>query len=83
MIDGVSKLSFTRCFDLRVFELGMLRLAATLVMVIVLDNLIISRSNRTTRMNRCCFLVEDVVDVEVVEYVDVVAEMGDHTFKPC
>ena len=69
MIDGVSKLSFTKCFDLRVFELGMPRLAATLVMVIVLDNLIISRSNRTTRMNRYRF--EDVVEVdgEILEVV--------------
>ena len=53
--------------DLRVFELGVLK--RTIVMVVVLDNLIISRSNRTTRINRYRF--EDVVEVdgEILEVV--------------
>ena len=61
--------------ELRVLELGKLRLAPTLVMVVVLDNLIISRSNRTTRMNRYRF--EDVVEVdgEILEVV-VVLELA-------
>ena len=37
----------------------------TVLVVDLLDNLVISRSNRPVRMNRWCSLIEDVVEVDV------------------